>query len=125
MNSNVSELCETCSETEDTNHFLFHCKKFAKEKEQLENRVEEILNGAGLNEVANIDLAVLVGMVENADGDTQSELIGALMEFIKSSKRFTKKLKRKQLIIRIRTSVTCVEHKESLYKGILKSTKWA
>ena len=62
--------------------------------------------------------APLVGMVENADRDTQSELIGALMEFIKSSKRFTKKLKRKQLIIRIRTSVTCVEHKESLYKGI-------
>ena len=29
-------------------------------------------------------------MVENADRDTQSELIGALMEFIKSSKRFTK-----------------------------------
>ena len=52
--------------------------------------VEEILNGAVLNEVANIDLAVLVGMVENADRDTQSELIGALMEFIKSSKRFTK-----------------------------------
>ena len=30
MNSNVSELCETCSETEDTNHFLFHCQKFTK-----------------------------------------------------------------------------------------------
>ena len=90
MNSNMSELCETCSETEDTNHFLFHCQKFTKEREQLENRVGEILNGAGLNEVANIDLAVLVGMVENADRDTQSELIGALMEFIKSSKRFTK-----------------------------------
>ena len=89
MNSNVSELCEPCSETEDTNHFLFHCLKFMKEREQLENRVEEVLNDAGLNEVANIDLAVLVGMVENADRDTQSELIGALMEFIKSSKRFT------------------------------------
>ena len=55
--------------------------------------VEEILNGAGLNEVANIDLAVLFDMVENADRDTQSELIGALMEFIKSSKRFTKNKK--------------------------------
>ena len=51
--------------------------------------MEEILNGSGLNEVANINLAVLVGMVKNADRDTQSELIGALMEFIKSSKRFT------------------------------------
>ena len=50
--------------------------------ELLENRVEEILNGAGLNEVANIDLAVLVGMVENAD---ILKVIGALMEFNKSS----------------------------------------
>ena len=28
IKSNKSELCETCSETEDTNHFLFHCQKF-------------------------------------------------------------------------------------------------
>ena len=90
MNSTVPELCETCSETEDTNHFLFYCQKFTKEREQLKNRVGEILNGAELNEVANIDLAVLMGIVENADRDTQSELIGALMEFIKGSKGFTK-----------------------------------
>ena len=50
----------------------------------------DILNRAGLNEVADIDLAVLVGMVENADRDTQNELICALVEFIRSSKRLTK-----------------------------------
>ena len=42
--------------------------------------MEKNFNCAGLNEEANIDLAVLVGMVENVDRDTQSELIGALME---------------------------------------------
>ena len=26
INSTVSELCESCSETQDTNHFLFHCQ---------------------------------------------------------------------------------------------------
>ena len=61
--------------TVDTNHFLFHCQKFRKEREQLENRVEDILNGAGLKEKPGIDLAVLVGMLENADRDTQNELI--------------------------------------------------
>ena len=72
--------------------FYFIARNSGKrEREQLENRVEEILNGAWLNEVANIDLAVLVGMVENADRDTQSEMIGALMVFIQSYKRFTKK----------------------------------
>ena len=43
--------------------------------------------GAGLNEVRNIDLAVLVGMVENADRDTQSELIGAPKDSQKIKKK--------------------------------------
>ena len=55
--------------------------------------------------------------------DTQSELIGALVEFIKSSKKFIKISKRKQLIIRMRTSVTCVEHKEPMYKGISRAPR--
>ena len=83
-------LCENCNVTEDTDHYLFQCKKYKKEREQLENRVEEILNGTGLNEVADINLAVLVGMVENAHRETQNELIRALMEFIRTSQRFTK-----------------------------------
>ena len=61
INSTVSELCESCSEMQDTNHFLFHCQYFRKEREQLENSVGDILNGAGLNEVPYIDQAVLIG----------------------------------------------------------------
>ena len=66
INTTVSELCEACNVIENTDHYLFHCKKYKKEREQLENRVEDILNGAGLNEVADINLSVLVGVVENA-----------------------------------------------------------
>ena len=64
------------NETEDTDHFLLHCQKFRKETDQLENRVENILNGAGLNKVADNDLAVLMSMVENADRETQNKSIG-------------------------------------------------
>ena len=88
INKTVSELCEACDETEDTEHFLFRCRKYKEEREQLENRVEGILNGSGLNEVTDINLSVLVGVVENANRDTQNELIGALMEFIRCTKRF-------------------------------------
>ena len=49
-------------------------------------RVKDILSGAGLNEVADINLSVLVGVVENACRDTQNELTWALMEFIKVPK---------------------------------------
>ena len=48
----------------------------------MENRVEDILNGAGLNEVTDINLSVLVGVVENSR---------ALMEFIRGTQRFIKK----------------------------------
>ena len=56
----------------------------------MENRVEDILNCTGLNEVADINLSVLVGVVENACRDTQNELRRALMEFIRSSQKFIK-----------------------------------
>ena len=90
INKTVSELCETCNVTETTEHYLFHCDKYKKEREQLEYRVEDILSGAGLNEVADINLSVLVGVVENACRDTQNELTWALMEFIRSTQRFIK-----------------------------------
>ena len=52
--------------------------------------MEDILNGTRINEVADIDLASFVGMVKNADRETQNVLMGTLMELIRSSKRFTK-----------------------------------
>ena len=55
-----------------------------------------ILNGAGLNEVGDINLSVLVGMVENAHRETQNDLIRALMEFIRNSERFSKQKKKKK-----------------------------
>ena len=76
--------------------------------------MEKILIGAGLNKVANIDLAVLVDMVIMRT-DWSSD--GVHQEF----QKIHKKLKRKQLIIHMGTSVTCEEHKESMYK----STEWS
>ena len=90
INRTISELCETCNVEEDTEHYLLHCEKYRVQREQLEDQVEEILNRAGLNEVADINLAVLVGMIDKSDRETQNELTGALMEFIRSSKRFNR-----------------------------------
>ena len=50
----------------------------------------DILNSAEFNEVADINLSVLVGVVEIACRDTQNELTRALMEFIRSSQRYIK-----------------------------------
>ena len=52
--------------------------------------MEEILNDAGLSEVEDINLSVLVGMGENSRRETQNELTRALIEFTRSFKRFTK-----------------------------------
>ena len=40
--------------------------------------MENILNGAGLNEAADNDLAVLMSMGENADRETQNKFTGLL-----------------------------------------------
>ena len=75
---------------EDTEHYLFHCEKYRVQRGVLEDQVEEILNRAGLNEVADINLAVLLGMIYKSDRETQNELTGALMEFIRGSRRFNR-----------------------------------
>ena len=39
------------------------------------------------NHIGNIDMKVLTGMVEDISREAQHNLVGALMEFIRSSKR--------------------------------------
>ena len=39
--------------------------------------------------MADINLAVLVGMIDKSDRETQNELTGALMEFIRAQKDLT------------------------------------
>ena len=75
INKAVSELCETCKVIEDIDHYLLHCQKYKKERDQLEIRVEEILNGAGLNEVADI----MSGYGGDVHRETLNELTRALM----------------------------------------------
>ena len=70
----LKDFFEKVNESEDTVDYLFHCQKYRREREQLEDRGEETLNSTGLSKVANINLAVLVGMVENAGSETQNEL---------------------------------------------------
>ena len=50
--------------------------------------MEEILKRKNINHIGNIDMKVLTGMVEDISRETQNNLIGALMEFIRCSKSF-------------------------------------
>ena len=71
---------------EDLNHYLFVCKKFDSERIQLQEKVKEKLNREDANHIGNIDMKVLTGMVEEISSrEAQHNLVGALMEFIRSS----------------------------------------
>ena len=82
IDKNVSNLCETCQEVEDVEHFLFQCVKYSKERDTLERTVEDILFREGCNDITCIDLRLLGGYNENISENAQNELIAALMEFI-------------------------------------------
>ena len=77
-----------CNIPEDLNHYLFGCKKFDVERIQLQEKVEEILHREDANHIGKIDMKVLTGMVGDMSRESQHNLVGALMEFIRSSKRF-------------------------------------
>lgn len=88
LNKTVSSLCETCQEVEDVDHYLFKCVKYRTERSKLEDTVEEILYRENCNDIAIINLQILNGMSEKISNNGQNELIAALMEFIKCSRRF-------------------------------------
>ena len=88
IDKNVSNLCETCQELEDVEHFLFQCAKYSIMRDTLEQTVEEILFREGCNDITCIDLRLLGGYNEHFSKNFQNELIAALMEFIRCSHRF-------------------------------------
>ena len=88
IDKNLSNLCETCQEVEDVEHFLFQCAKYSIERDTLERTVEDILFREGCNDITCIDLRLLGGYNENISKNAQNELIAALVEFIRCSHRF-------------------------------------
>ena len=52
-------------------------------------KVEEVLNREGLDSIGDINLRVLTGNIENLSIQGQTEMLSALMQFIKCTKRFS------------------------------------
>ena len=65
IDKNVSNVCETCQEVEDVEHYLFGCAKYNIERDTLERTVEDILFREGCNDITCIDLRLLGGYNEN------------------------------------------------------------
>ena len=79
--------CEHCSEEETIEHFLFACTHYDTERCNLERRVEEILGREGVS-VTSIDLRTLAGEVEGLSSEGKGDIVMALCDYIKCSKRF-------------------------------------
>ena len=88
IDKTASRMCDTCKVPEDTEHYLFHCVAYQEERDTLEKTVKEVLNSEGLNTVSDITLKVLNGSIEGISRQSQTDLIGALIQYIKSTKRF-------------------------------------
>ena len=60
-----SDLCESCSEKDTIQHYVFHCEKYNNQRNDLERGVEEILAGSGIVQSV-INPKVLTGNLEEA-----------------------------------------------------------
>ena len=74
--------------------------------------------------MANIGLAVLVGMVDNADRDTKSELIGALWSSSRAPKD-SQKIKKKTADYSHAHKFNMCRTQGVNVQGNFKSTKWS
>ena len=89
IDKTASRMCDTCKVPEDTEHYLFCCDAYQEETDTLEKTVEDVLNREGLNTVvSDITLKVLNGSIDGISQQGQTDLIGALIQYIKSTKHF-------------------------------------
>ena len=83
-------MCTICKIPEDTEHFLFHCDVYKEERDCLEKSVEEVLYREGIFTVCDINLKVLNGGISDISRQGQNDLVGALAQYVKSTKRSSK-----------------------------------
>ena len=89
LDDNVSEMCSVCLSREDPEHFLFYYKVYDEKQGKMGEKVEEVLNREGLDSIGDINLRVFTGNVENLSIQGQTEMLSALMQFIKCTNRFS------------------------------------
>ena len=68
-------------------HYLYDCDLYKEERQTLEQTMQDILNREGMLGGA-IDLRLMAGNIVTMSKEARCEAIGALIQFIKSSKRF-------------------------------------
>ena len=81
-------MCTVCLVLEDPDHFLFYCKACDEKRRKMVGKVEEVLNSEGLDYIGDINLRVLSGKIENLSIRGQTEMLSALMQYIKCGNRF-------------------------------------
>ena len=89
MHASGWTMCTVCLVIEDPDHFLFVCKAYDEEQGKMVENVEEVLDKEGLNSIGDINLRVLCGNIENLSIQDQTEMLSALMQYIKSTNRFS------------------------------------
>ena len=81
-------MCTVCKVQEDTEHFLFHCDVYKEEQDCLEKSCEEVLYAEGIFTVGYMILKVLNGCIIDISRQDQNDLVGALAQYVKSTKHF-------------------------------------
>ena len=81
--------CETCSEKETIQHFIFHCQLYHQQRPVLEREIEEILARNGITQPV-INLKVLSGNLDEISRNINLELKVTFGGFLRSTWRLIK-----------------------------------
>ena len=87
FDKNVSHMCTICKIPEDTEHFLFHYEDYKEKRDCLEKSVEEVLYREGIFTVSDINSKVPNRCICDISRQGQNDLVGALAQYVKSTKR--------------------------------------
>ena len=82
-----SEICECNQDIEETSHFLFECRRYARHRASLPATVIEILQRNNLNYLGNLAELYLYG--HQLLNCTDKSIVLSTIKYIKDTQRFS------------------------------------
>ncbi|XP_066275156.1 uncharacterized protein [Branchiostoma lanceolatum] len=88
-NPETSPNCPNCDAPETTNHFLYHCARYERERHQMLQEIESTYETYGTPaENRHTDIVTLAGMREDLTDVINTQMYRTFSQYIESTRRF-------------------------------------
>ena len=90
LDTTVTSNCESCGIRENTDHYLYHCTRFERQRQLMFYEADNVYETYGIpDKDRDTDIVTLAGMTENHKERINSALYLTLSRYIERTNRFS------------------------------------